>query len=197
MSHGKKYRNENDEFHRRTVWAKNKAFVEEHNKNSQKHGFIVELNKFADLVSTCMLNCCHECCSLHQNHVVRKMESSLESTMGTVKKHLAHKSKTKSCISQVIYRLLCLQTGGQKVLLLHLKTRSRLHNHPFSHSLISLSVLGILVFFLSSLFFIHPFFIPQDCLFLNHTFNYTQQLPNAHGIELHRFIPLFYVLFIG
>lgn len=94
MSHGKEYRNENDEFHRRTVWAKNKAFVEEHNKNSQKHGFIVELNKFADLVSTCMLNCCHECCSLHQNHVVRKMESSLESTTGTVKKHLAHKSKT-------------------------------------------------------------------------------------------------------
>ena len=51
--HGKIYKDDSEELHRRTIWASNKVFVEEHNKNSDKHGFTVEMNKFADLV--CML----------------------------------------------------------------------------------------------------------------------------------------------
>ena len=58
--HGKIYKDDSEELHRRTVWASNKVFVEEHNKNSDKHGFTVEMNKFADLV--CMLK--HGCANV-------------------------------------------------------------------------------------------------------------------------------------
>ena len=59
--HGKIYKDDSEELHRRTVWASNKVFVEEHNKNSDKHGFTVEMNKFADLV--CMLK--HGCANVN------------------------------------------------------------------------------------------------------------------------------------
>ena len=49
--HSKTYNNEMEELHRINIWTSNKAFVEEHNKHSDKFGFTVGMNAFADLVS--------------------------------------------------------------------------------------------------------------------------------------------------
>ena len=48
--HGKTYKDDKEELHRRTIWTSSKAFVEEHNKHSDKFGFTVGMNTFADLV---------------------------------------------------------------------------------------------------------------------------------------------------
>ena len=49
--HSKTYDNEMEELRRRIVWTSNKAYIEEHNKHSDKFGFTVGMNAFADLVS--------------------------------------------------------------------------------------------------------------------------------------------------
>lgn len=51
QKHSKAYKDDNEELYRRTIWTKNKAYVEEHNKHADKFGFTVAMNKFADLVS--------------------------------------------------------------------------------------------------------------------------------------------------
>lgn len=51
VKHGKTYKDDNEDLHRKNIWMKSKAFVKEHNKNADKHSFTVTLNKFADLVS--------------------------------------------------------------------------------------------------------------------------------------------------
>ena len=53
--HSKTYGDELEELRRRIVWTSNKAFVEEHNKHSDKFGFTVGMNEFADLVSIAQL----------------------------------------------------------------------------------------------------------------------------------------------
>ena len=48
--HGKKYSSE-EELVRYEIWLSNMKFVEEHNKNADKHGFTTAMNEFGDLVS--------------------------------------------------------------------------------------------------------------------------------------------------
>ena len=48
--HGKKYSSE-EELVRYEIWLSHMKFVEEHNKNADKHGFTVAMNEFGDLVS--------------------------------------------------------------------------------------------------------------------------------------------------
>ena len=51
-SHGKQYTSEPEELHRHTVWESNKLYVENHNKNADKWGYALAMNKFADLESS-------------------------------------------------------------------------------------------------------------------------------------------------
>ena len=51
-TYGKKYDCDDMELSRRTIWAANKVFVDTHNANAKTHGYTVEMNEFADLVST-------------------------------------------------------------------------------------------------------------------------------------------------
>lgn len=56
----KVYADEATESVRRIVWENNWQFVEQH--NSEGHSFEVEMNEFADLVSTC--HACFQLCGL-------------------------------------------------------------------------------------------------------------------------------------
>ena len=57
--HGKTYKTEREELNRRTIWTGNRAYVQEHNKHSDKFGFTVAVNKHADLVCPTDLTLCH------------------------------------------------------------------------------------------------------------------------------------------
>ena len=48
--HGKKYSAE-EELVRYEIWLAHMKYVEEHNKNADKHGFTTAMNEFGDLVS--------------------------------------------------------------------------------------------------------------------------------------------------
>jgi len=48
--HGKKYANEEVELVRYEIFESNLKYVEEHNKNADKHGFTTAMNEFGDLV---------------------------------------------------------------------------------------------------------------------------------------------------
>ena len=50
--HNKSYKDDSEELYRRTIWARNKAYVEEHNAHADKFGFTVAMNKFADMVNS-------------------------------------------------------------------------------------------------------------------------------------------------
>ena len=49
--HGKKYASKELELVRQEIFESNMKFVEEHNKNADKHGFTTAMNEFGDLVS--------------------------------------------------------------------------------------------------------------------------------------------------
>ena len=53
---GKSYECEHEELARYTVYVANKAYIEEHNKNADAHGYTLKMNEFGDLVRTCMFN---------------------------------------------------------------------------------------------------------------------------------------------
>ena len=48
--HGKTYECEHEELARYTVYVANKAYIEEHNKNADAHGYTLKMNEFGDLV---------------------------------------------------------------------------------------------------------------------------------------------------
>ncbi|XP_065903076.1 procathepsin L-like [Dysidea avara] len=49
--HGKIYESEREELTRYATWVANKAYIEEHNKHSDVHGFTLKMNQFGDLGS--------------------------------------------------------------------------------------------------------------------------------------------------
>ena len=59
--HGKIYESEREELTRYATWVANKAYIEEHNKHSDVHGFTLKMNQFGDLVQcynyVCVLSC--------------------------------------------------------------------------------------------------------------------------------------------
>ncbi|XP_065883682.1 procathepsin L-like [Dysidea avara] len=50
--HGKTYECEHEELARYTVYVANKAYIEEHNKNADAHGYTLKMNEFGDLDAT-------------------------------------------------------------------------------------------------------------------------------------------------
>ena len=48
--HGRKYASEEVELVRYEIFESNLKYVEEHNKNADKHGFTTAMNEFGDLV---------------------------------------------------------------------------------------------------------------------------------------------------
>ena len=55
--HKKTYECEHEELARYTIWVANKAYIEEHNKNVQAHGYSLKMNEFGDMVTCC--KCIH------------------------------------------------------------------------------------------------------------------------------------------
>ena len=51
VKYNKVYETKETELERQIIWESNKKFVENHNANSDKFGFTVAMNEFADLVS--------------------------------------------------------------------------------------------------------------------------------------------------
>lgn len=49
--YNKKYETREMQLHRQIIWEANMKFVENHNANSDKIGFTVAMNEYADLVS--------------------------------------------------------------------------------------------------------------------------------------------------
>lgn len=49
QDNGKQYSDELEELRRHTIWQANKKFIDEHNANSEKFGYVLEMNKFGDL----------------------------------------------------------------------------------------------------------------------------------------------------
>ena len=47
----KTYECEHEELARYTTWVANKAYIEEHNKNAEAHGYTLKMNEFGDMVS--------------------------------------------------------------------------------------------------------------------------------------------------
>ena len=47
----KTYECEHEELARYTIWVANKAYIEEHNKNVQAHGYSLKMNEFGDMVT--------------------------------------------------------------------------------------------------------------------------------------------------
>jgi len=54
--HGKIYESESEELKRYASWIANKAYIDEHNKNFDVHGFTLKMNKFGDLVGRILYN---------------------------------------------------------------------------------------------------------------------------------------------
>ena len=48
------YSSDEEENQRHVIWESNKNYVDNHNKHTEEHGFTLEMNKFADLV-TCSI----------------------------------------------------------------------------------------------------------------------------------------------
>ena len=48
---GKKYSSDLEELTRHEIFESNMKYIEEHNKNADKHGFTLGVNEYADLVS--------------------------------------------------------------------------------------------------------------------------------------------------
>ena len=51
VKHGKWYTSDMEELVRHEIFEKNFVYVQMHNENKDIHGFELEMNKFADLVS--------------------------------------------------------------------------------------------------------------------------------------------------
>ena len=47
--HRKEYEGSEEESHRQSTWLDNRAFIEEHNRNTGQHGYTLAMNKFGDL----------------------------------------------------------------------------------------------------------------------------------------------------
>jgi len=52
--HGRIYSSEEDELTRYAIWVSNNAYIKEHNKHSDVHGFTLEMNQFGDMVGCSM-----------------------------------------------------------------------------------------------------------------------------------------------
>ena len=50
--HKKSYTSTSDEYLRHNVWLENKRYIENHNQNSDVHGFTLKMNHLGDLVGT-------------------------------------------------------------------------------------------------------------------------------------------------
>lgn len=58
QEHGKRYESSDIELHRQLIWESNKNYVDNHNKYAaRRFGFTVEMNEFADMVSTRQAPC--------------------------------------------------------------------------------------------------------------------------------------------
>lgn len=55
----KTYECEHEELARYTIWVANKAYIEEHNKNVDVHGYSLKMNEFGDMVTNFQLT--HNC----------------------------------------------------------------------------------------------------------------------------------------
>ena len=50
-THGKNYVSTDEEVSRYSIWLDNMKYIEQHNTNSDQHGFTLGMNHFGDLVS--------------------------------------------------------------------------------------------------------------------------------------------------
>lgn len=103
--HKKTYECEHEELARYTIWAANKAYIEEHNKNADTFGYTLKMNEFGDMVA--LFNSVH---SLHIDY--RKLPSLDKYTMDIVIQKANRKEN--SMLAKVTY--LPLLTGGSRAM---------------------------------------------------------------------------------
>lgn len=57
VEHGKEYSSEDEELERHAVWLSNMKYIQQHNANSDIHGFTLAMNEFGDMVRIGVIRC--------------------------------------------------------------------------------------------------------------------------------------------
>ena len=48
--HSRMYRDKEEDQRRYSIWKENMDYIENHNRDAEKHGFVLKMNKFGDMV---------------------------------------------------------------------------------------------------------------------------------------------------
>lgn len=51
--HSRRYSDQWEDQQKYTIWKQNVDYIENHNKDAEKHGFLLKMNKFGDMVPYC------------------------------------------------------------------------------------------------------------------------------------------------